>query len=360
MTKRKKIILVLVILLSITFIKGWEFRMELYNAVKYYTQQKPELKLFRRKQNNFTLKNGEEYKLINSAIKQDYNILFSGNIVNFDTLIIGKGTDSYLSSYLMINQDSIIFYKKTRGITKKSYKHHLSLKNNLSINIYRKVDLTVVTIINEKDTLKLSSDFVGMNNPFIHSYGSTIDVNKFEFTYDKYNSDVYIFGDSYVNCGTTKRWPYYLYKNNYKFFCDGLPGGRSIDSFDFLNSALSVHTPKYVIWCLGMNDGGDRLGVSPSWKHYVKKMMELCSQNNITLILSTVPSVPTIDNTRKNKFVRESGYRYIDFNKAVLNSNGNWRKGMLSDDGVHPSETGAEILADEFLKDFPEIKNYIK
>ncbi len=74
---------------------------------------------------------------------------------------------------------------------------------------------------------------------------------------------------------------------------------------------------------------------------------------------ATVLSIK-IDNTGKNKFVRESGYRYIDFDEAVSDGIGNWKSGMLSNDGVHPSKAGAKIMADIFLIDFPEIMNYTK
>lgn len=331
---------------------------ELNDTIKVNSQEETDLKLLKKKRNNFTLKNREEYKLINSAIKQDYNIIFSGNIVEFDTLIIGKGTKKYLSSYITIDRDSIIFSKITSSKTVKSYKHNLSLKNNISIYIDRKVHSALVTIINEKDTLKITSNFVGMNNPFIRSLGSVIDVQNFEFTCNDYNSDVFIFGDSYVNCDNPKRWPFYLYNKGYNFFCDGLPGGTSIDSYDYLKSALSVNKPKYVIWTLGMNDHSNGLEINYGWNYYVKKIMGLCSKNNISLILATIPSTPTIDNTRKNKFVRESGYKYIDFDKAVSDSNGNWKNEMLSNDGVHPTELGAKALSERLLMDFPSIVNY--
>ena len=322
-------------------------------------KQENGVKILDKKLTDFTLSDGEEYKLINSAIKQDYNIFFSGNIVDFDTLIIGKGSKSYLSSSITITRDSVIFNKIADNKTKKAYKHHLRLKNNLTISIDRKLNSAIVTIINEKDTFKIKSDFVGMKKPFIRSLGSVINVKEFSFTYNDYNSDIFIFGDSYVNCAPPSRWPYYLYKK-YKFFCDGFPGGTSVDSYDFLRSALSVHKPKYVIWCLGMNDGSDDQEINPTWKHYVKEVMALCSRKDITLIFATVPTVPTRNNRGKNRFVRESGYRYIDFDKAVSDGNGNWKKGMLYDDGVHPTEKGAKALAERFLKDFPEIKNYTK
>ena len=247
---RKKTILIFVILLSFSSIIIYQFRREIRYILNFYTQPKVELKLYEIKRSNFILNNGDKIQLINSAIKQDYDIFFSGNIVNFDTLIIGKGMERYQSSYLLITRDSIIFNIITHVKTRNAYKHNLRLKGDLSINIQRKVNSANVTIINEKDTFKIISGFVGMDNPFIHSLGSFINVSKFEFTCNDYYSDVYVFGDSYVSCYSPTRWPYYLYNNSFKFLCDGLPGGNSIDSYDYINSAFSVNKPKYVIWCL--------------------------------------------------------------------------------------------------------------
>lgn len=353
---KKKIILLSLIITSIISFAVFEFKMELYATFKFYFNKRTEFKVTKKNLDNFLISNSEEYKLINSAIKEDYNIYFKGNIMNFDTLFIGKGVQKYFSSYIEINRDSIVLYKVTKGKQTKSYKHNLSLKNEISIAIERKLNLAKITIINEEDTLKIDSDFVGMNNPFIRSSGSNIKADIFNFTHDNYYSNTYIFGDSYVSCNNPKRWPYHVYNKGYKFLCDGLPGGNSVDSFDYLNSALSVHKPKYLVWCLGMNDHKNRFGLNLSWKHYLKKVMNLFDSNNITLVLATIPSVPTLDNTLKNKFIRESGYRYIDFDKAVSNSNGIWKKGMLSSDGIHPTELGAKMMAKEFFKEFLEIK----
>jgi len=353
-------VLVWIMLFSMTSVAGFGYGGESNHAQKLYPLQKPELELFERNRSNFTLHSGDECKLINSAIKQDYQILFSGSIIHFDTLLIGKGSDKYLSSYLLIDQDSIVFCRITHTKTLKSYKHHFSLRNNFSIRIDRKADSALVTIINEKDTLTITSDFTGMNHPFVRSRGSVIDVDKFEFNCDDYYSDVYVFGDSYVNCGSPQRWPYYLYRKGYPFLCDGLPGGKSADSYDYIHSAFSVHKPKYVIWCLGMNDKSDQNMPDPAWKSYVQKVMDLCDRNNVTLILTTIPTVPARDHTGKNEFVRKSGYRYIDFDQAVSDGIGNWKKGMLAADGVHPTETGAKAMAEEFLRGFPEIENYTK
>ncbi|AKP50573.1 SGNH/GDSL hydrolase family protein [Cyclobacterium amurskyense] len=320
-----------------------------------------EVEIQPQKLSNFTLADGEEYKLVNSSIKQFYTIAFSGEIVKFDTLTIGKGSGRYLTSNLIITPDSIIANRVTNVTARTAIKHQLKLKNEISIKIERGLSSSTVTIINENDTLSFSSDFIGMNQPFIHSSGTEIKVDTFEFICEDYKSDVFVFGDSYVSSANPSRWPYYIHAAGYQFLCDGLPGGKSKDSYDFINAAFSIHKPKYAIWCLGMNDKSDVERVAnDEWKAYVEKVIKLCDESNVTLIFATVPTVEIRNNRGKNDFVRASGYRYIDFDEAVSDGEGNWKAGMLAKDGVHPAEIGAKAMADRFMADFPEIKNYIR
>lgn len=117
--------------------------------------------------------------MVNSSIKQNYAISFSGNIVKFDTLTTGKGSGRYLTSNLIIIRDSVIFNRITNVKSRTAYAHQLKLKNNISINIERKLSSSIVTIVNEKDTLSIPLGFAGMNHPFIHSSGTLINVDTF-------------------------------------------------------------------------------------------------------------------------------------------------------------------------------------
>jgi hypothetical protein len=356
MTKKKirKIAAVLAASAVVLAILGWEFRKEIRFLQLQLIRQENILSV--RELTNFELDDGKEFKLINSAIKQNYNIHFEGDILTFDTLIIGKGDKSYCSSYLKITKDSVFVFKITKNTDKTAYKHSLQMKNNLIVDIDRKVDSAYLSIVNEQDTFIIVSDFIGMENPFVRSVGSKIQARTFSFTCKDYNNDVYIFGDSYISVSNPARWTYYIHNEGHNFFCDGLPGGKSMHSYDFLRTALTVHKPKYVVWCLGMNDGSDHLWFSAiAWSFYLKRVMQLCEQQNITLILATVPNCPKVDNRNKNDFVRKSGYRYIDFDKALSDDKGNYLKSMFSD-GVHPTEEGAKKLAERFLADFSEIK----
>jgi hypothetical protein len=99
----------------------------------------------------------------------------------------------------------------------------------------------------------------------------------------------------------------------------------------------------------------------------------LCAKYGVTLILATIPSVPSRDKTEICTAVKNSGYRYIDFAKAV---NGeiytadvdNWygagtEKDYLEANAditkrVHPTDFGAKALASQVLIDFPEILQF--
>ncbi|MEO9893024.1 hypothetical protein [Aurantibacter sp.] len=355
-----KFLLGLVIILGILLVYFYINKKKENKPIESIRTPVEKTEVLQKELHNFSLTEGEEYQLIDSAIKQNFRISFNGVIEKFDSLIIGKGSGRYLTSNLLLTKDSIIFNKVTNVETRKGYKHNLKLQNNITINIDRTVDSSSLTVINEKDTLKFNSDFVGMNNPFVRSSGSVIHVDTFSFNSPEYSSDIFVFGDSYVNIGSTKRWPYYIYNANYNFLCDGLPGGKSVDSYSFFNAAISIHKPKYVVWCLGMNDKSDVHTEDKDWKKYAERVMEVCEQNNISLILSTIPSVPSRNHKEKNKFVRESGYRFIDFDKAVSDGKGNWNKDLLASDEVHPTALGAKTLAEQFIIDFPEINNFKK
>ena len=307
---------------------------------------------------DFYLNKGDRKLLINNAIKQNYQIHFSGDIEKFDTLFIGKGSERYYASYLKLSNDSMfVFIKTDSARCQLAVKHYLSLNKTLSIQINQKLDSADILLTNNLDTFKITSQFIGMDNPFVRSVGTKIKVRDFSFVCDEYKNDVWIFGDSYVSCAEPARWTYWIYNQGYSFLCDGLPGGKSIHSYDFLRTALTINKPKYLVWCLGMNDGSDRFFANASWRLYTKKIEKLCRENDITLIFGIIPTCPKVFNGHKNNYIRKSGYRYIDFEKTLFDENGNWKAGYCAD-GIHPTKLGAKAMAEQFLIDFQEIKQY--
>ena len=138
----------------------------------------------------------------------------------------------------------------------------------------------------------------------------------------------------------------------------GYPGRVTSDALADLKRALEFGTPKYVVWCMGMNDGDRDGAINADYKKATDEMLAICKEKGITPILCTIPNTPTVINIHKNEWVKSSGYRYIDFAVAVdaEEINSSWTKGMISGDNVHPAPTGAEALYKQFIKDFPEIK----
>ena len=107
-----------------------------------------------------------------------------------------------------------------------------------------------------------------------------------------------------------------------------------------------------------MNDGTDTDDTTPNadWVTERDKFITLCETKGIEAIFATIPNVPSINHKEKNKWIRESGYRYIDMCHAVgADVNVNWYGDMLSSDKIHPSESGAKALFAQVLLDLPEV-----
>lgn len=152
---------------------------------------------------------------------------------------------------------------------------------------------------------------------------------------------------------------YYVDQYGYidNLMIDGFPGEASNGSLIEFKTAIGCGNPRFAVWCSGMNDYSD-VGTTPNpaWQANTEEFIQLCLANNITPVLATIPTTPNKNNEGKNEFVKSSGYRYIDFAKAVgAGASGVWYAGMLSSDNVHPTETGARALFMQALADFPEI-----
>ena len=125
-----------------------------------------------------------------------------------------------------------------------------------------------------------------------------------------------------------------------------------------------------------MNNGDTIGSATPNakWLAATEEFIAICEAKGITPILATIPSTPTVLNVNKNAWVRESGYRYVDFARAVGGESYNasligkdygngktnltgyeWYADMLSTDLVHPALLGAKALYMQFVVDFPEI-----
>jgi hypothetical protein len=137
---------------------------------------------------------------------------------------------------------------------------------------------------------------------------------------------------------------------------NGYPGRASEEALEQLKEDIAMGgSTKRIIWCMGMNDP-DNNGINPKWLSCVEELKEICENRRFELILSTIPNVPEVDNSYKNAYVKESGYRYIDFASSVGASNGTtWYDNMLHEDMVHPLDQGAIALYTQAITDVPEL-----
>jgi lysophospholipase L1-like esterase len=206
------------------------------------------------------------------------------------------------------------------------------------------------------------------NNNSVTAIGAKVNV---------FNKDlpkkIWMFGDSYFSYIDPSRWVYYLMQWGYiNYFLNAMSGENATQALNDLNMLLeSGCVPSYIVWCLGMNDAADSGGsVNLTWMEKTNALIAICKAKGIQPIFATIPSVPSISHVALNNWVRNSGYRYVDFAASVENAeqggNNYWRLwgddpttpnagSLLSSDKVHPTQYGAVELAARFLADFPEI-----
>jgi hypothetical protein len=192
-------------------------------------------------------------------------------------------------------------------------------------------------------------------------YSSSLNLS--DVTFSVYNRDfrkpIWVIGDSYVSLYNI-RWTYQMQvtmgiKN---WLLQGLAGGTSTTMLQDLKRSLALGTPKFLIWCLGMNDSYD------AWLSSLEELKNICKEKGIELILTTIPTVPIYNKEEITQYVRSSGYRYIDFYEALgATPEGVWYDGYLEENEdpskrVHTTELGAKIQAARVLVDFPEIIDF--
>lgn len=108
---------------------------------------------------------------------------------------------------------------------------------------------------------------------------------------------------------------------------------------------------------MGMNDPDSYSAINTNWLNVYNALKTLCDNKGIRLILSTIPNTPTMEHSFKNEIVRNSGLPYIDIATAVgANLSGSsWYEGLISEDNVHPTNLGAEVISNVIAAAVPSI-----
>lgn len=300
-------------------------------------------------------------------LRKGERIVFEGNITSFDSLRIGLSfstavaTDANQKNTFYIDGTNISYYAMSNS-TPVTVAHGLTLSDNIQI-IWEMSAVATCKITLISDGNLFSHEFQNfvrqtIGTPFVLSVGTVLTSCKLTWTCTDLCKAIWMFGDSYF-AYSDARWTYYLHQYGYDQNCllDGFPGEGGVNGRVAFNNLLQYGTPKVAVWCLGMNDTTDSESApATNWVTNRDLFLQYCQNNNVTPIFGTIPTVPSINHEQKNAWIRSSGYRYIDFAKAVgSNANGVWYSGMLSSDNVHPTAQGARALFAQVLIDFPEI-----
>lgn len=322
------------------------------------------------------ISNGDLIVLEKNSIKGEDSFSFCANIETFNKIKIGRGTPYeklYSSSWLEIDNDNLVvktFYTES-NFKENSYPHELSITNNIQVLINCSNNHKAkVMIVSNGIAFEKEIAWNGCNGSiFVESDNTNLKGAVFSWTCKKLDAPIWMFGDSYFALNSESRWPYYLINNGYKdILINGFPGAASANGYNDVVSLLKHSTPKYIFWCMGMNNRDNETSVNNSWLTTFNQLKEICETNGIELVVSTIPTVKGgyVEDTQeynkrihkfKNAIVKESGLRYVDFEKAVgaNEETGEWFGNMLSSDGVHPSADGARCLFMQAISDFPEL-----
>lgn len=319
-----------------------------------------------------SMASGESIVLTNNKVKSFKRLSFTADITTFGTLLIGHGRNTYAASWLEINGTNIICHNYLTSDATSTKAHGLTFANNVQVVIEQDAEESCkVRLATNGASYNTEFEWRGSNGDiFAESSGSTLTNVVFSWTANGLSQKIWGFGDSYFSLSSDQRWTYYLLSDSHKdWLMDAVPGGSSSGSKTDLNNLSKIGLPKKLFWAMGMNDPDTPTAVNSAWNTAYSAVVAFCKANNVELILATIPSVaggPVEDSDVpatlrrhqfKNAIVRNSGYRYVDFDKAVgaNEETGQWYSGMLSSDGVHPTAAGAIALYMQAVADFPEL-----
>lgn len=315
-------------------------------------------------QESGNLASGDSFRLPKTNTKKNQVYSFVCAITQFNAIELGHGKNHYSDTWVRITATNVEIHKYYTSESTQTLSHGLTISDYLYVQITVKAGTAVVRLYSngaEYVSSEVSWDGCGLGDCFVTSDGSTLTDCVFTWSSEDFRKATWMFGDSYFGMDSTARWVHYLMDAGYgdNVLLNAYPGENTTNALTALNNSIAYYgAPRFLIWCLGMNDGTDSNPQTPSttWLNGITQIIALCAANSITLILATIPSVPNINHEGKNNYVRTSGYRYIDFAKAVgASSNGTWYSGMLSSDNVHPTATGALALYYRAIADAPEI-----
>lgn len=304
------------------------------------------------------------------ALKKGNDMSVMAYITTFGNgITMGYGGNIDYGKYIKINGTNVIIYRYDgEVIQEESVAHNLDIETFIKVAMRHQDNTLIINIISLKGVFTYTYENWGnaiKGVPFVKVDATTSLTNvDLSITNSDFRCAVWAFGDSYFHYHTPTTIMYWMREWRLdNMLVDGY-GGESANKGMFdLTMALKHGSPKYIVWCLGMN------GDYAVWEKNYNKLKMISNALGSTLILCTIPvpgNTSYVDKQQITNAVRNSGYRYIDAYKAVgANENGQWYgNGTDYDyqggDRIHPSIYGARAIASQWLIDFPEIMQYSK
>lgn len=322
------------------------------------------------KKNGIFEKNGDNILLSDARtnLRKGIRLIFEATVVNGTDFEIGfsvseASANSYPHNRFVINSTTIEYYESAgQSEYSNSFAHKLSISKSVQVIFEYLANGTVdICLLSNGEMFKQNIAFTmtSVAVPYVKSNGLVAKDCKLTFICTDIRKKIWCFGDSYF-AYSTARWTYYLKEHGYdnNVLLDGFPGMGSTNAKVSFSKLLKLGKPKIAVWFEGMNDGTDTTDSEPNddWKSDKDIFIALCEENSVEPVFATIPNVPNINHKGKNKWIKESGYRYIDMCHAVgADVDTNWYGNMLSSDKVHPSESGAKALFAQVLLDLPEV-----
>lgn len=284
------------------------------------------------------------------------SISFHAKLSSFDAITIQQGESAWSTGKVKVDNTNIYVYSLNDPDTiAYTYPHGLTISTFISVRIMSELYNGTIVVSTLSGNYKVeNSHWTGCGKKVkVTSNNSILTDCCLVFGNIRWEKDTWVFGDSYLTY-----WPAIAIRNGYgNCLFDGYPGAASTSEYDSFVKNLAYNTPKRIVWALGMNnqDSGE---ISPDWLDKFNKISEICLSHKIELVLVTIPNTPIRDNSYKNAFIKQSGYRYVDINEAVgADVSTEWYNGLLSSDNVHPTQDGAKVIAERFMADIPELKD---
>ncbi len=314
---------------------------------------------------------GEKLIAANNTIKSRRRLTFTADIsaLGEGKLILGHGHMQSSGSWIEITPTEILAYSYIGYVDpplqnllkEKNILHGLTITDFVTVNMdYDPATrLLTVLVFTASGSFKCEIPRWGGSNGDISAHFEGVDAENcvLNWTSDDFGCRIWLIGDSYTGYGYPARWPYYLFRDGYaRLLLAGYAGMNSQCAIADFKKYADKGKPEYMVWCLGMNNSDKEGVLNADYVAATEEFIAICEARGITPILATIPNTPKQNNRQKNAWVRASGYRYIDFERAVgSHKDVNWYPDMIYPDHVHPADNGAAALYAQVLVDFPEI-----